>query len=571
MNTLAQRWLSAAAVSDELKQEIQEMTENQQTDAFYQHLAFGTGGMRGVLGAGTNRMNVMTVRRAAYGIATYIKKQGQEWMDRGFVIAFDNRRQSLEFSREVASVLAAFGITVYVYEEPRTTPQLSFSVRELGTAMGMMITASHNPPEYNGLKVYGEDGAQLNLEDAERLIEVISSVGEPEEFKGHSFEQGIKEGKIELVGKELDEKYQSAVHGVVFSAERLKSTDLRIVFTPLHGASGSTVQSISEHFGIPHFSYVSEQMTPDSEFPTVRSANPEEQDAFDYAIRQGEKEEADILIAVDPDGDRVGLAVKHNNRYQLLNGNETGALALDFILKQLQERNALPANGKVFKTIVTSEMGRVIAASYGIETEDVLTGFKFIGEKIRDNEHNAEFTFIFGYEESYGYLAHPFARDKDAVQMVFILSEMAAYYKQQGMTLFDALDALYQKHGVFKERLISVTVPGVAGAENIRKALAEVRMEPPLEIASTSVVKIEDYLSQVQKAYEIESPLTLPQADVIKIFLQDNTWICLRPSGTEPKIKYYVGATQDTVEAAERRVKEVGDWIEGWMKVKLSR
>ncbi|OZS78312.1 phosphoglucomutase [Tetzosporium hominis] len=562
-------WSTSPFVDDDMKQQLLAMSVEEREDAFYQNLEFGTGGMRGVLGPGTNRLNLLTVRRAAKGIAQYIEKQGESAKERGFVIAFDNRRMSKEFSREVASVVADAGIQVYLYEEPRTTPQLSYSVRALNTFMGMMITASHNPPEYNGLKVYGEDGAQLNLEDAEQVVGTINQLDGPETLEPASLQTFLNSGRIQFIGEKLDQDYKQQVKSVVFDKELFQSTDLRVIFTPLHGASGGTVRSLFEDLGITNRYFVESQMEPDPEFPTVASANPEDHSAFEKAMELGFTKKADLLVAVDPDGDRVGLAVWDGDDYKLLNGNETGALALHFILSQHLQRGTLPSGGVTYKTIVTSELGRVIAKSFGVAMEDVLTGFKFIGEKIRENESDPDYAFLFGYEESYGYLAKPFARDKDAVQLVVLLVEMAASYKEQGMTLLDALDALYSKYGAFKEKLISVTVKGASGAKQIKSALTDVRKNVPETIAGIPVDVIEDYLSQVRKSQVGSEKIELPQADVIKFVLADGTWVCLRPSGTEPKIKYYIGVCKDTKKQAVEHVEYVSRWVESWMKSKL--
>lgn len=562
-------WSTSPFVDEDMKQQLQAMSLEERQDAFYQNLEFGTGGMRGVLGPGTNRLNLLTVRRAARGIAQYIETHGEAAKQRGFVIAFDNRRMSKEFSREVASVVADAGLRVYLYEEPRTTPQLSYSVRSLNTFMGMMITASHNPPEYNGLKVYGEDGAQLNLEDAKQVVDTINQLDGAETLEPASFQTYLNSGRIQFIGEKLDQEYQQQVKTVVFDKELFQTTDLRVVFTPLHGASGGTVRSLMEDLGITNRYFVESQMEPDPEFPTVVSANPEDHSAFEKAMELGTAKQAELLIAVDPDGDRVGLAIFDGQEYKLLNGNETGALALHFVLSQHQQRGTLPSRGVAYKTIVTSELGRVIAESFGVEMEDVLTGFKFIGEKIRENEANPDYTFLFGYEESYGYLAKSFARDKDAVQLVVLLVEMAAYYKQKGMTLLDALDSLYTKYGAFKEKLISVTVKGAGGAQQIKQALEDVRKNPPEAIAGISVEVIEDYLSQVRKSQQGSEKLHLPEADVIKFMLTDGTWVCLRPSGTEPKVKYYIGVRKDSKEQALKNVEIVSDWVESWMKTKL--
>lgn len=566
MNELYNRWLESEALDEELLLELLGMSDEQKFDAFYQELEFGTGGMRGVIGAGTNRLNILTVRRVAHGIAAYIQSLAPEESEKGFVIAYDNRRKSPEFAAEVAAVLSDCKIEVYLYAEPRTTPQLSFSVRELGCSMGMMITASHNPPEYNGLKIYGPDGAQLNLEDAEKVVASIQQIGAPESLEAPTYANK----SVTKIGEELDTRYCSQVETVLFDKEKLQSTSLRTVFTPLHGASGSTVRKIVDNLQIPNFTYVEEQMKPDGEFPTLTSANPEDESAFELAIQYGKHHQSDLLIAVDPDGDRVGLAVWHQGSYRLLNGNETGALALHFILSQHQKAGTLPEHGYIYKTIVTSEMGRAIGESFGMTVEDVLTGFKFIGEKIRENENDPSYEFLFGYEESYGYLAKDFARDKDAIQLVFVLTEMANYYLERGMTLLDGLEELYETYGVFKEKLISVTVKGATGAEKISKALETVRQEEPFELVNSEVLYIEDYLSQVQKSRIGLKQLSLPKANVLKFVLSDGTWVCLRPSGTEPKIKYYIGVHKSTIEEATTRLNEVASWVNSWMEMKLN-
>lgn len=422
-------------------------------DAFYRDLEFGTGGMRGEIGAGTNRINTYTVRKATTGLASYIKGAGAEAMERGVVIAYDSRRYSPEFALEAANTLASNGIKAYLFNEPRTTPQLSFSVRHLHAFMGIVITASHNPPEYNGYKVYGEDGAQLNLEDAEVVIQHVNDAGDAI----HIDQRNPDKKLVIQLDEIMDQAYMDALKTVQENGEFASSSGLKVVFTPLHGASGKTVKRILSEVGYEHISYVEEQMEPNGDFPTVESPNPEEQSAFEYAIQYGEKNGADILIAVDPDGDRVGIAVKTASKYELLTGNQTGAILIDYLLSQRKAKGNIPANGRVFKTIVTSDLGRVIAEYYGVSTEDVLTGFKFIGEKIKKYEETKEFEFLFGYEESYGYLIKNFARDKDAVQSVLAIIEAASYYKKQGKTLLDVLSHLYERHGFYLEGLRSVT------------------------------------------------------------------------------------------------------------------
>ena len=510
-------------------------------DAFYRDLEFGTGGMRGEIGAGTNRMNTYTIRKATTGLASYIKTAGEDAMNRGVVIAYDSRRFSPDFAQEAAETLASNGIKAYLYKEPRTTPQLSYSVRKLEAFMGIVITASHNPPEYNGYKVYGEDGAQLNLEDADAVIRYVNEAGDALQIKRNDFDTNL----IIHLDEETDKAYIDELKTVQENPEIASKTTLKVVFTPLHGASGKTVKRILSEVGYEHIHYVAEQMEPNGEFPTVKSPNPEEQSAFEYAIRYGEQQDADILVAADPDGDRVGLAVKTAEGYKLLTGNQTGAILIEYLLTQRKEKGTMPANGRVFKTIVTSDLGRVIAEYHGASTEDVLTGFKFIGEKIKQYEETKEYEFLFGYEESYGYLVKSFARDKDAIQSVLAIVEAAAHYKEKGMTLVEVLYALYERHGYYLEGLVSVTKKGVSGANAIQNLLAQVRINPISEVAGIAVSSQEDYLNSLRtftdgrKAEQI----LLPKSNVLKYFLADGSWVCVRPSGTEPKIKYYFGVT----------------------------
>ncbi|MFJ7827729.1 phospho-sugar mutase [Psychrobacillus sp. NPDC096623] len=538
---LYDQWNNYTDLESNWKENLQLIAkdEKQIEDAFYRDLEFGTGGMRGEIGAGTNRINTYTVRKATTGLASYIKGAGAEAMERGVVIAYDSRRYSPEFAREAANTLASNGIKAYLYMEPRTTPQLSFSVRHLNAFMGIVITASHNPPEYNGYKVYGEDGAQLNLADAEVVIEHVNDAGDAL----HIDQRNPDKQLIIQLDERLDQIYMDALKTVQENEEFAPSSNLKVVFSPLHGASGTTVQRILNEVGYKHIYYVEEQMEPDGDFPTVESPNPEEQSAFEYAIQHGEKTESDILIAVDPDGDRVGIAVKSASGYKLLTGNQTGAILIEYLLSQLKEKGNIPANGRVFKTIVTSDLGRVIAEYYGVSTENVLTGFKFIGEKIKQYEETKEFQFLFGYEESYGYLIKDFARDKDAVQSVLAIIEAAAYYKRQGMTLLEVLTQLYERHGYYLEGLQSVTKKGVSGVNAIQNLLKQLRTNTITEIAGISVLSQEDYLHSVRTftdGRETEE-IFLPKSNVIKYFLSDGSWVCVRPSGTEPKIKYYYG------------------------------
>lgn len=540
---LFEQWNSYSDLEPVWQENLQLLVNDEKLmeDAFYRDLEFGTGGMRGEIGAGTNRMNTYTIRKATTGLASYIKAAGEEAMNRGVVIAYDSRRFSPDFAQEAAETLVSNGIKAYLYKEPRTTPQLSYSVRKLEAFMGIVITASHNPPEYNGYKVYGEDGAQLNLEDADAVIRYVNEAGDALQIKRNDFDANL----IIHLDEEIDKAYINELKTVQENPEIASKTNLKVVFTPLHGASGKTVKRILSEVGYENIHYVAEQMEPNGEFPTVKSPNPEEQSAFEYAIRYGEQQDADILVAADPDGDRVGLAVKAAEGYKLLTGNQTGAILIEYLLTQRKEKGTMPANGRVFKTIVTSDLGRVIAEYHGASTEDVLTGFKFIGEKIKQYEETKEYEFLFGYEESYGYLVKSFARDKDAIQSVLAIVEAAAHYKEKGMTLVEVLHALYERHGYYLEGLVSVTKKGVSGANAIQNLLAQVRINPISEVAGIAVSSQEDYLNSLRtftdgrKAEQI----LLPKSNVLKYFLADGSWVCVRPSGTEPKIKYYFGVT----------------------------
>ncbi|MFJ7971943.1 phospho-sugar mutase [Psychrobacillus sp. NPDC096389] len=540
---LFEQWNSYSDLDPVWQENLQLLASDEKLmeDAFYRDLEFGTGGMRGEIGAGTNRMNTYTIRKATTGLASYIKTAGEDAMNRGVVIAYDSRRFSPDFAQEAAETLASNGIKAYLYKEPRTTPQLSYSVRKLEAFMGIVITASHNPPEYNGYKVYGEDGAQLNLEDADAVIRYVNEAGDALQIKRNDFDANL----IIHLEEEIDNAYINELKTVQENPEIASKTNLKVVFTPLHGASGKTVKRILSEVGYEHIHYVEEQMEPNGEFPTVKSPNPEEQSAFEYAIRDGEKQDADILVAADPDGDRVGLAVKTAEGYKLLTGNQTGAILIEYLLTQRKEKGTMPANGRVFKTIVTSDLGRVIAEYHGASTEDVLTGFKFIGEKIKQYEETKEYEFLFGYEESYGYLVKSFARDKDAIQSVLAIVEAAAYYKEKGMTLVEVLHALYERHGYYLEGLVSVTKKGVSGANAIQNLLAQVRINPISEVAGIAVSSQEDYLSSLRTITDGRKTeqILLPKSNVLKYFLADGSWVCVRPSGTEPKIKYYFGVT----------------------------
>ncbi|EEL62698.1 phospho-sugar mutase [Bacillus cereus] len=562
------RWLSYAQLDAELKEQLENMKQDEKKieDSFYKNLEFGTGGMRGELGAGTNRLNVYTVRKATKGLASFIEKLGEEAKKRGVVVAYDSRHKSPEFAMEVAATLGARGITTYVFESLRPTPVLSFAVRHLHTVSGIVLTASHNPPEYNGYKVYGEDGGQLPPKEADELISYVNAVEDELTVEVADVEQLKADGLLHIIGQEVDDAYAAELNNVIINKEMVQKVgkDLKIVFTPLHGTSNISVRRGLKEVGFTDVIVVKEQELPDPNFSTVKSPNPEEHAAFEYAIRDGEKVGADVLIATDPDADRLGVAVRnHNGEFQVLTGNQTGALMLDYLLSQKKENGTLPENGVVLKTIVTSEIGRTIAKAYGLDTVDTLTGFKFIGEKIRQYEESGQYEFQFGYEESYGYLIRPFCRDKDAVQSVLFACEVAAYYKSQGKTLYDGLLEVFEKYGFFREDLVSLTLKGKDGAEKIQEMMATFRENPPKEVAGLTVVAVEDYKASVVTSLQDghKEEIHLPKSNVLKYQLEDGSWFCLRPSGTEPKIKFYFGVKDSSLQNSEQKLLTIKEDI----------
>lgn len=559
--TKAEQWLHYKGLDSELMRELQSLykDETKLEDAFYKNLEFGTGGMRGEIGAGTNRMNIYTVRKASAGLAAYIEENGLEAKKQGVVIAYDSRHMSPEFAMEAAKTLATNGINTYVFEELRPTPELSFAVRYLQAFSGIVITASHNPPEYNGYKVYGADGAQLPPKSADTVISKVNEI-ENELLLEIKDEASLKEaGLIKMIGEEIDKAYLEKLITVSENPSLGKEVDLSIVFSPLHGTANKPVRKALRALNYTNVHIVAEQELPDPEFSTVKSPNPEEKSAFELAIKVGKEKNADILIATDPDADRLGIAVKNElGEYELLTGNQTGALLLHYILTQKKEKNTLPHNGVMLKTIVTSELGRQIAASFGVETIDVLTGFKFIAEKMKEFDATGEYQYLFGYEESYGYLIGDFARDKDAVQAALLASEAAAFYKKKEMSLHDALLTLFEQYGYFLEGLRSLTLKGKEGTEIIQHTLTSFRENPIKQLGSTMVTAVEDYLLQIRMEMNgQEKAIELPKSNVIKYYFEDGTWICLRPSGTEPKIKFYFGITGSSLEEAKQKLIEI--------------
>ncbi|TWK86989.1 Phosphoglucomutase [Bacillus paralicheniformis] len=564
--TSYERWKNKENLDSELKSLLLEAEGNEKEleDCFYKKLEFGTAGMRGEIGPGPNRMNVYTVRKASAGLAAYIGANGKEAKKRGVVIAYDSRHKSPEFAMEAAKTLAENGVQTYVFDELRPTPELSFAVRELNAFAGIVITASHNPPEYNGYKVYGEDGAQLPPADADKLIGYVNAIENELEIEAGDEAALTEKGLIKIIGEEIDQAYLDKLTSISVNPDLAKETEVKVIFTPLHGTANKSVRRGLKALGYEHVTVVPEQELPDPDFSTVSSPNPEEHAAFEYAIRLGEEKGADILIGTDPDADRLGVAVKdQEGRYAVLTGNQTGALLLHYLLSQKQQKGTLPDNGVVLKTIVTSEMGRDIAASFGLDTIDTLTGFKFIGEKIKQFEASGEYAFQFGYEESYGYLIGDFARDKDAVQAALLAVEVCAFYKKQGKSLYDGLLELYQTFGFYREGLKSLTLKGKEGAEQIAVILSTFREQPPLSIAGKDVVSAEDYLTgkrMLLKENKTET-IDLPTSNVLKYFLEDGSWFCLRPSGTEPKVKFYFAVKGPTNEDSEALLHQLTDEV----------
>ncbi len=557
------RWIDSKTLDKSYRQSL-EIQENEiiLEDSFYKNLEFGTGGMRGEIGPGTNRMNIYTVRRASEGLARYIEEKGQEAKLRGVVIAYDSRHLSPEFALQTAKTLGFHGIQTYLFDALRPTPQLSFTVRYLHAYAGIVITASHNPPEYNGYKIYGPDGGQITPNVADEIIHHVNSVEDELAVEVANPEELKDTGLLTMLSKKIDNAYINQLKSISLNQEKGSqiNKDLRIVFTPLHGTGNLPVRAGLELLGFENVTVVKDQEQPDPEFSTVASPNPEEHAAFELAIQYGEELDADILMATDPDVDRVGVAVRNlEGNYEVLSGNQLGALMVDYLLSTRSKNGTLPENGAILKTIVTSEIGRDIAESYGLTSIDTLTGFKFIGEKIKQFEETGEHTFLFGYEESYGYLIGDFVRDKDAVQSCLFAAEMAAYYKSNGKMLYEGLLDVFAKYGYYQEALESLTLKGKSGAEQITSIMDEFRQNPPKRVADQKVVRIEDYqLSEATNALEkAKEEIVLPKSNVIKYKLENGTWFCLRPSGTEPKMKLYFGVKEDSLEASKQQLTEV--------------
>ncbi|MDB8558540.1 phospho-sugar mutase [Turicibacter sanguinis] len=551
-------WMNQENLEAYLKEQLQNLTEAEIEDAFYRNLEFGTGGMRGVVGPGTNRMNIYTIRKANVGFAKYLLNLGEHVKEQGVVIAYDCRHFSPEFAMESAKVLATYGIKAYIFESLRPTPELSFAVRYLKAAGGIVVTASHNPPEYNGYKLYDESGCQLVPHQGDQVIELVEQVQDIFAINVKSEEELKAAGLIEIIGDEIDTAYINAVKTLEINPNCNKK-NLKIVFSPLHGTANVPVRRVLTECGYEQLNVVEAQCAPDPNFSTVASPNPEETSAFEMAIKMAKEINADIVMATDPDADRVGLAVKNpDGEYVLLTGNQTGAILIHYILSQKKAQGTLPAKGKVFNTIVTSDMGAKIARAYGFEVISTLTGFKFIGEQARLLE-NTDCEYIFGYEESYGYLIGDFVRDKDSVQSVLMCAEAAAYYKQQGQTLYDVLMELYTTYGCYREDLVTITLKGKVGAEKIQSILKEFRENTPTTIANQKIIRVEDYQASIQTDLTTQNTtdIILPKSNVLKYTLEDGSWFVLRPSGTEPKAKVYIGVISETIQLADEQVKNI--------------
>ncbi|CAI6081189.1 Phosphoglucomutase [Paenibacillus sp. JJ-100] len=550
-----QQWLEDASIDEATKQELRDLKDQPKEleERFYRNLEFGTGGLRGVIGAGSNRMNKYTVGRATQGFARYLLEQHGDKEGRpSVVIAHDSRHFSPEFSLDAALVLAANGIVAKLYPSLRSTPQLSFSVRHLQATGGIVITASHNPPEYNGYKVYNSEGGQLVPHEAEQVIKYIQEVPSLADVKKLTQEEAEAQGLLIWLGEEEDQAFVDTVASRSLSRELIQSgigRDFKIVYTPLHGTGNLPVRRVLEQIGFEQLYIVAEQEQPDAEFSTVKSPNPEEREAFTLAMKLGESVGADILIGTDPDADRMGAVVKDKDgKYFVLSGNQSGAIMVHYLLSRLQETGTLPSNGAVIKTIVTSEMGAAIAQHYGAEVMNTLTGFKYIGEKMNQFEATGSHTFLFGYEESYGYLSGNYARDKDAVLASMLIAEAAAYYKNQGKTLYDVLQELYGQFGYFLEKLESRTLKGKDGVAQIQAKMTDWRSNPPKEVAGIAVQDVLDYSLGLDG---------LPKENVLKFILADGSWFCLRPSGTEPKIKVYFAVRGESLDVAEGRIEQL--------------
>ncbi|WP_250230165.1 phospho-sugar mutase [Anaeropeptidivorans aminofermentans] len=560
-------WLKDEYIDDETKEELIKIKDNDNEikERFMKELEFGTGGLRGVVGAGTNRINVYTVRKATQGLANFLLKQDfglENAKDKGVTLAYDSRKMSVEFAKEAALVLNANGIKTYLFESLRPTPVLSFAVRYLKCAGGIVITASHNPPEYNGYKVYGDDGGQIPYPKDNEVIKEVNAIKSFSDVKSIQEEEAKESGLFNIIGEEVDSAYIKTLKKQIINPEIIEAygDKLNIIYTPLHGTGNLPVTRILSEAGFKNIYTVKEQAEPDGNFTTVGYPNPEDPKVFKLAIALSDKMNGDIIIATDPDADRAGIVCKKNNgEYMFLTGNMIGNLLTDYIISQMNEKGILPENSAVISTIVSSRLTKAIADFYGVHYFDVLTGFKYIGKKIREFEENNSYHYLFGFEESYGYLKGDYARDKDGVEAALIACEMAAFYKSKGMTLYDALENIYKKYGYYFDKVHSITLKGLEGLDNINKIMEVFRKDPPEEISEIKTISLKDY--KLLKEYNLSNKaieeIEPPASNVLYFTLEDGSWFCIRPSGTEPKIKLYIGVKSHTMEKSMEKSEKL--------------
>ena len=565
-----QKWADFADLPDYLRRDLESMDEKTKEDAFYTNLEFGTAGMRGLIGAGTNRINIYVVRQATEGLARLIESKGGNEKARGVAIAYDSRHFSPEFAFESAAVLAKHGIKSYVFESLRPTPELSFAVRHLNCFAGIMITASHNPAPFNGYKVYGEDGGQMPPHDADALTTYIRAIDNPFAVEVADVEAEKASGLIEVIGEAVDVEYLKEVKDVNINPALIEEfgKDMKIVYTPLHGTGEMLARRALAQAGFDSVQVVEAQATPDPDFSTVKSPNPESQAAFALAEELGRQVGADVLVATDPDADRVGVEVlQKDGSYLNLSGNQIGAIMAKYILEAHKNAGTLPENAALCKSIVSTDLVTKIAESYGATMFNVLTGFKFIAEKIQEFEEKHNHTYMMGFEESFGYLIKPFVRDKDAIQAVLVVAELAAYYRSRGLTLADGIEEIYKEYGYYAEKTISVTLSGVDGAEQIKAIMAKFRNNAPKEWNATAITVVDDFKAQTATAADgTVTTLTTPPSDVLKYTLADGSWIAVRPSGTEPKIKFYIAVVGESNEDSQAKIANIEAEINAFVK-----
>ena len=565
-----QKWVDFSDLPDYLRRDLESMDEKTKEDAFYTNLEFGTAGMRGLIGAGTNRINIYVVRQATEGLARLIESKGGNEKERGVAIAYDSRHFSPEFAFESAAVLAKHGIKSYVFESLRPTPELSFAVRHLNCFAGIMITASHNPAPFNGYKVYGEDGGQMPPHDADALTTYIRAIDNPFAVEVADVEAEKASGLIEVIGEAVDTEYLKEVKDVNINPALIEEfgKDMKIVYTPLHGTGEMLAHRALAQAGFDSVQVVEAQATPDPDFSTVKSPNPESQAAFALAEELGRQVGADVLVATDPDADRVGVEVlQKDGSYLNLSGNQIGAIMAKYILEAHKNAGTLPENAALCKSIVSTDLVTKIAESYGATMFNVLTGFKFIAEKIQEFEEKHNHTYMMGFEESFGYLIKPFVRDKDAIQAVLVVAELAAYYRSRGLTLADGIEEIYKEYGYYAEKTISVTLSGVDGAEQIKAIMAKFRENGPKEFNGTAIAIVEDFKAQTSTAADgTVTALTTPPSDVLKYTLEDGSWIAVRPSGTEPKIKFYIAVVGESNEDSQAKIANIEAEINAFVK-----